>query len=120
MTYLCSLRRRGRDTLLLLFDYLERKHQQLFGEPLPDIECWVLVECPLETPLQRNLDGDGLGVDCGVFMCMFIDRIMQNSPTFFRQEDMVSYRELICSSILKNQIHIWDGEECNKYFTLKF
>ena len=120
VTYYCSMGRKGLYILKMVFRYLKQKHRDLFGVRLPNIAGWKLVECPIETPLQRNLDGVGLGVDCGVFMCMFIDRIMQNAPNLYCQEHMVSYRELICTSILSNQIHIWDGDECDTYIIVKF
>ena len=55
---------------------------------------WVIEPTPDDTPQQEN------GYDCGMFVCMFADFILQNLPMKFTQADMPGLRIKLCYCIL--------------------
>jgi Ulp1 family protease len=57
-------------------------------EPLP----------PVHSPRQNN------GFDCGTFVCMYADFLLQNLPEQFSQEDMPMLRLKICYCILTGSL----------------
>ena len=49
---------------------------------------------PAESPRQQN------GFDCGMFVCMYADYMLQDLPEQFSQQDMPMLRNKICYCVL--------------------
>ena len=81
-----------------LLQYLEDAHKAC-TDPTKgtfDRDEWELVPCPLDVPNQSNT------YDCGVFLCMFADFIMNDMPLVFSQEHINKCRERIAYQIIKH------------------
>jgi len=49
---------------------------------------------PADSPQQQN------GFDCGMFVCMYADYMLQDLPELFSQQDMPMLRRKICYCVL--------------------
>jgi len=96
--YLDSLGSAGKHYLKTIFQYLKDEHMDKKKEALPDAEKWTLESCNDTVPRQLN------GVDCGAFVCRFVDRLARNLPLDFDQRDMSDFRQQIALSILENEV----------------
>jgi sentrin-specific protease 1 len=92
-----------------------------------DVSEWTLVGCTPETPRQLNgefffclcvcvlwhcqfcyltsyiyISSSLLGVDCGVFTCMFADFVTKDCEPVFNQTHITQCRQRIALSIMKN------------------
>ena len=56
---------------------------------LPDSEQWEMIHCNDNIPLQEN------GYGCGVFSCMYAERVEIDSPLNFTQNDATLKRQFI-------------------------
>ena len=56
-----------------------------------------------DIPCQTN------GVDCGVFLCQYAERLARQAPIDFRQEDMAEIRAKMAEELLKSELHIASG-----------
>ncbi len=65
---------------------------------VPDDYWKVQPQQPSSSPLQNNQ------YDCGVFMCMYADFMLQNLPENFKQSDMPMLRRKICYCILTGKL----------------
>jgi len=60
---------------------------------------WVEMPMPpFESPQQKN------GFDCGMFVCMYADYILNNLPELFSQNDMPMLRQKILYCILTGKL----------------
>jgi hypothetical protein len=109
--YYCSLGGSGLSVMGVVFGYLQEHHLAVRGCVLPDISNWKMVKCSIETPLQQN------GYDCGIFTCMFADRLMQSRHnTLFSQDKMNCYRRLMLLCLVDKSVPIWtDTDGSNEY-----
>lgn len=76
-----------------IFDEWQRRN----GMPMTQAQMdeWVAVPMPpIDSPQQEN------GFDCGMFVCMYADYMLNNLPELFSQNDMPMLREKICYCIL--------------------
>ena len=51
-----------------------------------------------DAPLQGN------GVDCGVFVCQYAERLAREVPLNFKQEDLKEAREMMAKELLEGRI----------------
>ena len=51
-----------------------------------------------DAPLQGN------GVDCGVFVCHYAERLAREAPLNFKQEDLKEAREMMTKELLEGRI----------------
>jgi hypothetical protein len=109
--YYCSLGGSGLSVMGAVFGYLQKHHLAVRCCVLPDISNWKIVECSIETPRQHN------GYDCGIFTCMFADRLMQSRHnTLFTQAHMNCYRRLMLLCLVDKSVPIWtDTDGSNEY-----
>jgi sentrin-specific protease 1 len=94
--YLDSLGGDGADVVEGLRKYLEDEHVAKKGVPLPG-EPFSGVPAPHDLPRQRN------GVDCGAFVCAFIEclaRGIMPSSELFTQADLGYWRRRILTTCL--------------------
>lgn len=49
-------------------------------------------------PEQKN------GVDCGVFLCQYVDYLSRNAPLDFSQSGMTAFRKRMLYELLKNEM----------------
>ena len=71
------------------------------GIPMTQVQMdeWVEVPMPpVDSPQQEN------GFDCGMFVCMYADYMLNNLPELFSQNDMPMLREKICYCILTGKM----------------
>ena len=69
-----------------------------------------------DAPLQGN------GVDCGVFVCQYAERIARGMPLNFSQEDLAGAREMMTKELLEGRINpewhmkkiVWKGQKSKK------
>jgi Ulp1 family protease len=83
-----------------IFEYLKKEHEDKFSEPLPNPEKWkcFAAVCSL-TPRQ------GGGVDCGVFVCMYVYCTLLRIPfDAYSQVDMPNIRRRMMLAILEGNI----------------
>ena len=81
--------------------YMERRHKEI-GE-----KAEYKVKIREDLPLQTN------GVDCGVFVCQYAERLTRQAAMDFRQEDMAEARkemteELLMGKIMPRERKEWD------------
>jgi sentrin-specific protease 1 len=77
----------------------EKKAKKGITMTREEIAEWVIVPGSKDgTPQQENDD------DCGMFVCMFADFLLENLPLQFTQEDIPALRLKICYSILKGKL----------------
>jgi sentrin-specific protease 1 len=111
--YFCSSGEAGRDVMGAVFDYLQKHHLSVRGRVLSDIPKWKLINCSTKTPRQNN------GYDCGIFTCMFADRLMQSrNNTLFTQSDMNYYRRLMLMCLVDKKVPIWTDTDGSKEYLL--
>jgi sentrin-specific protease 1 len=71
------------------------------GIPMTQVQMDEWVEKPIppyDSPKQGN------GFDCGMFVCMYADYMLNNLPERFSQNDMPMLREKICYCILTGKL----------------
>ena len=81
--------------------YIFDEWQHKKGTPMTQVQMDEWVEMPMppdSSPLQHN------GFDCGMFVCMYADYMLNNLPEQFSQDDMPMLREKICYCILRNRL----------------
>jgi Ulp1 family protease len=110
--YYCSLGNSGHEVTFAVLQYLQDKHLADYGVVLPNICNWSTSPCSADTPRQNN------GWDCGVFTCMFVDRLMQmRDNNLFSQDEMHHYRRLILLCLVDKTVPIWmDNDGTDKFF----
>ena len=94
--YLDSLRGNGKKYTSAVKRYIidEMKDKQNVVMSQDDVNAWV--EAPMTpdgTPVQNN------GYDCGVFVCMYADYILENHPFSFSQANIPMLRRKLCLCI---------------------
>ena len=77
-----------------VFRYLQDEHMERKGFPLSDRATWTFIPCTADTPQQDNSN------DCGVFVCAFIDLLMQDEELRFTPRDIAIYRRRLAFFIL--------------------
>ena len=63
---------------------------------LPDSKQWETIHCNDNIPRQKN------GDDCGIFCCMYGERVAIDSPLNFTQNDATLKRQFIRNTILQS------------------
>jgi sentrin-specific protease 1 len=80
-----------------IMQYLGDEMREKLGVMMTKAECdlWhVQLIPPAESPQQQN------GYDCGMFVCMYADYMLQDLPEQFSQQDMPMLRRKICYCVL--------------------
>ncbi|CAO3647615.1 unnamed protein product [Cunninghamella echinulata] len=85
-------------TIQLLFNYLEMEHMDKKKRPF-DKTNWVSAT-PSNIPQQQNMS------DCGVFTCMFAERLSRNHPFDFSQKDMTAIRRRMALDIKRKKLSV--------------
>ena len=87
--------------------YMEEQHRRI-GE-----ETEYTINVREDAPLQYN------GVDCGVFVCQYAERMARKSRMDFTQKDMAETRERMIQELMKGEIALewesfkrWGQTEC--------
>jgi len=82
-----------------LLKYLEDEANDKNKERI-NADDWTLVPCDaVTTPQQLN------SIDCGVFITMFADFILEDIPIInFNQSDIPMFREKMCLHITKGEL----------------
>jgi hypothetical protein len=92
--------------LTMIKDYLKGAHIKEFGRPLPEEgdEGWYFHRCPSNNTIVPQ---QGASNDCGVFLCYFMDLLMDNCPiTELTQEAIAKNgRNWIGATILDNKFN---------------
>ncbi|KAI9027660.1 hypothetical protein CLU79DRAFT_697775 [Phycomyces nitens] len=83
-------------TLKILLDYVEQEHLDKKKTPI-DISEWKM-SAPKDIPHQKNMS------DCGVFICMFAERLSRNHEMDFSQKDMSLIRRRMVLDISRKYI----------------
>ncbi len=116
-----SMGSHGMEYLEALLHFINDEHISKKGVPLHDIDEWELVGHKQGIPSQDNGKQNAtyafasdsmydlptllchchIGVDCGVFTCMFADFLSRDLPIVFSQEHINQCRNLIALSILR-------------------
>lgn len=77
--------------------WLEDEHQRRKSTPL-DTSSWQLISREANVPQQAN------GVDCGVFVTMFMDLIFDDLPLEFSQSDISFFRQMLGCAALRGYL----------------
>ena len=96
--YRDALGRDGKKYTSTTLKYLVDESKQLDNDVMnPDD--WVVEQIPpLDSPKQEN------DSDCGMFVCMYADYMLQDLPEQFSQVDMPMLRNKLCCCILEGQL----------------
>lgn len=82
-----------------LTDEMCEKHGVPHAETQAQLEAWDVQPLPPEgSPKQEN------GFDCGMFVCMYADYLMQDLPEQFSQEHMPMLRHKIAHCVLEGTL----------------
>jgi hypothetical protein len=103
-----------------IFRYLQDEHLDKKKTPLPNANCWQLIPCQSGTPQQQNgkfqqsvqinvyifLFSSYImvfmeGYDCGVYACMFADRLSKDGLSSCLPEDATRNRERLVLSLIQ-------------------
>ena len=96
-----ALGNEGRKYVCAVFEYVMEEMQARKGHVMSKEEQdeWVLeFEVPGDSPKQDN------GFDCGMFVCMYADYMLQDLPEQFTQQDMPMLRGKFCYCILTQKL----------------
>merc|ERR1711879_1113098 len=83
----------------LIKAYMEKRHKDK-GE-----EEEYRIKIRTDLPMQTN------GVDCGVFVCKYAERITSQDAVDFRQEDMADARKKMTKELLEGKLIPWKPRE---------
>ena len=81
--------------------YIFEEWQLRKGMPMTQAQMdeWEVMSMPpIDSPKQEN------GFDCGMFVCMYADYMLNNLPEQFSQNDMPMLRQKICYCILTGKL----------------
>ena len=95
--YRDALKRKGEQYTAAIMKYLCDEALNKLGLAMTQEEqdLWdVQPFPPLKSPQQQN------GFDCGMFVCMYADYMLQDLPEQFGQQDMPMLRRKICYCVL--------------------
>jgi hypothetical protein len=115
-----SIGKNGSRCLEILFQYLQDEHLDKKNTPLPNANRWQLIPCQSDTPQQSNSKlirssrchyltmlvshRAFKGYDCGVYACMFGDRLSKDAPlTSLSPEEATRNRERLVLSLMERQ-----------------
>ena len=101
IVYRDALGNSGRLYTNAIKEYIFDEWQYRKGIPMTQVQMdeWVEVPMPpVDSPQQEN------GFDCGMFVCMYADYMLNNLPELFSQNDMPMLREKICYCILTGKM----------------
>jgi hypothetical protein len=115
-----SIGKNGIRCLQNLFRYLQDEHMDKKKTPLRNANCWQLIPCQSDTPQQQNgkfqqsvqrnvyifLFSSYImvfmeGYDCGVYACMFADRLSKDGLSSCSPEDATRNRERLVLSLIQ-------------------
>ena len=99
ITYYDSLGGKGENVLQTLLRYLKEEHEKKKDSPLPNPEEYQLISLGNSIP-QQSIDS----LDCGVFMCQFLNYLSNNDAFNFNQSHMSNFRMKMCLEILNKQL----------------
>ena len=95
--YLDSEHHEGYQYVTALYLFVHDAWKMLNKEStLPDSKQWEMIHCDDNIPRQEN------GYDCGVFCCLYAERVAINSPLNFTQNDATLKRQFIWNTILQS------------------
>ena len=81
-----------------IMQYLGDEMRAKRGEEMNQAQWEVQSVPPAESPMQEN------GFDCGMFVCMSADYMLQDLPERFGQQDMPMLRKKFCYCVLIGKV----------------
>ena len=74
------------------------EHKLKVEMSVDEVNEWVELPTPIDTPMQEN------GYDCGVFVCMYADYVLDNLPFSFSQANIPMLRRKFCLCIIESSL----------------
>lgn len=96
--YRDALRNDGKEYTSVTMMYLVDEMQDKRNEVINTAEWDVQEISPADSPQQKN------GFDCGMFVCMYADYMLQDLPEQFSQKDMPMLRKKVCCCVLEGKL----------------
>lgn len=99
ITYYDSMGGKGENVLQTLLRYLKDEHENKKHSPLPNPEEYQLISLGNSIP-QQSIDS----LDCGVFMCQFLNYLSNNDAFNFNQSHISNFRMKMCLELFNKQL----------------
>ena len=96
---LAHLNYHDQEYLTRIVTYIEKEHMTKIQQPI-DTTFWRL-ETVQDVPRQNN------GVDCGVFLCKYMDFLSTDEKLAFQHTDIQTYRPTYSQTSIRTYLHMY-------------